>query len=154
MLEFKQIQNHTVIGYNIFRNSSLPVLHLAAEIALNHHEKWDGGGYPNGLAGTRIPFCARITAIVDVFDALVSLRPYKAPLPVAEARQMILNQAGSHFDPDFAAVFASMAERCHHALRGKSSDALIAEMRTLRDQVRTAEPGEPRNLRDEIPPHY
>ena len=130
------MRQHVAYGVQITQGAAW--LHLAREVIEFHHEKYDGSGYPKGLRGLEIPKVARIFAIVDVFDALVSLRPYKAPLPVAEARQMILNQAGSHFDPDFAAVFASMAERCHHALRGKSSDALIAEIhrRLGRDRIR------------------
>ena len=124
--EQETMRQHVAYGVQITQGAAW--LHLAREVIEFHHEKYDGSGYPKGLRGLEIPKVARIFAIVDVFDALVSLRPYKAPLPVAEARQMILNQAGSHFDPDFAAVFASMAERCHHALRGKSSDALIAEI--------------------------
>lgn len=82
-----------------------PVLRTAANIALMHHEKWDGTGYPQKLAGERITLEARIVAIADVFDALTSRRPYKAPYPEDEAIQIIHETAGSHFDPQVYAAF-------------------------------------------------
>ena len=124
--EQETMRQHVAHGVRIISGSAW--LHQARGVIEFHHEKYDGSGYLKGLRGNEIPEVARIFAIADVFDALVSSRPYKPPLSVTEARQMILNDAGTHFDPDFAAVFASMAERCHHALRGKSSDALIAEI--------------------------
>lgn len=90
-----------------FRNPAryLPELETAASIALTHHEKWDGSGYPQGLAGEQIPLEARIVAIADVFDALVSRRPYKAPYSPAEAVQIIDQGAGGSFDPQIHAAF-------------------------------------------------
>jgi putative two-component system response regulator len=83
----------------------LPFLLLAKEIALAHHEKWDGSGYPQGLAGEAIPLSARIMAVADVFDALISSRVYKTPLSYQHAREVIAQGRGKHFDPDIVDVF-------------------------------------------------
>jgi putative two-component system response regulator len=74
-------------------------------IALTHHEKWDGSGYPRGLAGEAIPLVGRIVAIADVFDALTTERPYKQAWSLAEAMELMSRQAGSHFDPQLIAAF-------------------------------------------------
>ena len=124
--EQETMRQHVAHGVRIISGSAW--LHQARGVIEFHHEKYDGSGYLKGLRGNEIPEVARIFAIADVFDALVSSRPYKPPLSVSEARQMILNDAGTHFDPDFAAVFANMAERCHKAVQGKDSEALIAEI--------------------------
>ena len=124
--EQETMRQHVAHGVRIISGSAW--LHQARGVIEFHHEKYDGSGYLKGLRGNEIPEVARIFAIADVFDALVSSRPYKPPLSVTEARQMILNDAGTHFDPDFAAVFANMAERCHKAVQGKDSDALSAEI--------------------------
>ncbi len=84
------------------------MLQLAREIALAHHEKWDGSGYPRGLAGEAIPLSARIVAIADVFDALTTRRPYKEPWPVQAALDHIAAQAGQHFDPALVLLFAPL----------------------------------------------
>jgi putative two-component system response regulator len=78
---------------------------LAKEIARWHHEKWDGGGYPDGLAGETIPVSARLMAVADVFDALISPRVYKPPMPFEQARDIIAAGRGQHFDPDMADAF-------------------------------------------------
>ena len=78
---------------------------MAAQIALSHHEKWDGTGYPEGLKGERIPECARIVALADVFDALTKKRPYKKPWSVEDALEEIRKQCGSHFDPKLCESF-------------------------------------------------
>ena len=83
----------------------LDFLLVAREIAVGHHEKWDGTGYPLGLKGDDIPVSARLMALADVFDALVSRRVYKAPMPIAEVRQIILDGRGRHFDPDIVDAF-------------------------------------------------
>jgi putative two-component system response regulator len=80
-------------------------LTLAKEIAHWHHEKWDGSGYPDGLAGDTIPVSARIMALADVFDALISRRVYKEPMPADEVRRIILQGRGQHFDPDMTDTF-------------------------------------------------
>lgn len=89
------------------RDASRPVAFLgfAKEIARHHHEKWDGSGYPDGLAGEAIPFSARLMALADVFDALINRRVYKPPMPYAEARDIIVDGRGRHFDPDLVDIF-------------------------------------------------
>ncbi|MES1951792.1 two-component system [Salinisphaera sp. S4-8] len=109
--EWRIMQTHTRIGHDILAKSRAPGFKMAAEIALHHHEKWDGNGYPDGLAGEQISIPARLTAIADVFDALTTTRPYKAAWPVERARDTMLGEAGRHFDPEMIAVFDSIFER-------------------------------------------
>ena len=104
--EFQIIKGHTVIGGKILSRDQW--FSLAREIAENHHERWDGKGYPRGLAGEKIPFHARIVAVVDVFDALTNVRPYKAAWPVDLAIEEITNGAGTQFDPDVVARFLEL----------------------------------------------
>jgi putative two-component system response regulator len=91
--------------------TSFPFLQVAKEIALCHHEKWDGSGYPSGLAGDDIPVSARLMALADVFDALTTRRVYKPPMPLAAATDLIVDGRGRHFDPDVVDAFMS----CHAA---------------------------------------
>lgn len=98
--ERKIMQEHPAMGADILGGSRTELLEMACEIALCHHEKWDGTGYPQGLAGTEIPQSARIVAIADVFDALTSHRPYKKAWSSSEAIEYIKKNAGSHFDPE------------------------------------------------------
>ncbi|HEX7386349.1 MAG TPA: two-component system response regulator [Castellaniella sp.] len=97
--EWAVMRQHPAIGARILGNHPSGLLHMAATIALCHHEKWDGSGYPQGLAGEDIPQEARIVALVDVFDALTSVRPYKPAWPVEQALTYIREQSGRHFDP-------------------------------------------------------
>ena len=90
---------HAKIGGHILAGSDSPLIRLAEEIARGHHEKYDGSGYPRGLAGEQIPVSARIVAVADVFDALTSERPYKPAWPLAQARQFLQQNKGSHFCP-------------------------------------------------------
>ncbi len=106
--EWATMRRHPEIGAEIIGEHPSGVLQLAREIALAHHEKWDGSGYPRGLAGEAIPLSARIVAIADVFDALTTRRPYKEPWPVQEAMSHIAAQAGKHFDPALVALFAPL----------------------------------------------
>ena len=106
--EWDTMRRHPEIGAEIIGEHPSGVLQLAREIALAHHEKWDGSGYPRGLAGEAIPLSARIVAIADVFDALTTRRPYKEPWPVQEAMSHIAAQAGKHFDPALVALFAPL----------------------------------------------
>jgi two-component system response regulator RpfG len=99
------MRQHTRIGYELLHDSPSHYLQLAASIALHHHEKVDGSGYPLGLCGDRIPIEARIVAVADVFDALTSNRPYKAAWPLADALSYLEAGAGSHFDPDCVSAF-------------------------------------------------
>ena len=86
---------------------------MAEEIALTHHERWDGGGYPAGLAGEDIPLVGRIGAVCDVFDALLSERPYKEAWSLEDALEEIERSAGSHFDPAVVAAFMPIARPVH-----------------------------------------
>jgi putative two-component system response regulator len=103
--EFKLMQRHTLIGHAILTESRSRLLQLGAEIALTHHEKFDGSGYPGGLIGQAIPLSGRIVAIADVFDAVTSRRPYKAAWPLADARALLTQASGKHFDPDCLDAF-------------------------------------------------
>jgi len=103
--EWRIMRQHTVIGARIIGDHPTGLLRMAATIALSHHEKWDGSGYPNGLAGEDIPHVARVVAVADVFDALVSVRPYKPAWSVEEATALIRHERGRHFDPDLADAF-------------------------------------------------
>lgn len=106
--EMAVMRTHAQIGHEILRNSSSPLFKLAAEVALSHHEKWDGSGYPSGCRGTDIPESGRIVAIADVFDALTMVRPYKKAWSEEEAFDYIESQAGSHFDPELVAAFMAI----------------------------------------------
>ncbi|WP_020483044.1 response regulator [Methylomonas sp. MK1] len=102
------MKTHPRIGYDILSKSDAPVFQIAAEIALHHHEHWDGSGYPEGLVGESIPESARIAALVDVFDALTMKRPYKEAWPVEQAMATIQAESGSHFQPAMIEVFVSI----------------------------------------------
>ncbi len=105
------MSEHSQIGYRILHDEAhAPLTDLAAEIALYHHERWDGKGYPKGLKGEEIPLAARIVALCDVYDALRSSRPYKEPWPAEKVQALILENAGQHFDPALVTVFASLFE--------------------------------------------
>ena len=106
--EWVIMRTHSQIGHSILSKSNSPVFRVAAEIALHHHEKWGGGGYPNGLAGETIPESARIVALADVFDALSTKRPYKEAWPVERVVDTIREGAGSHFEPRLLDTFLTM----------------------------------------------
>jgi putative two-component system response regulator len=113
--EFEEMKKHTVYGHNILHRLTgrLPnnnFLALADEIAWSHHEKWNGLGYPRGLKGDEIPIPGRLMAIADVYDALISVRPYKKAMSDEEARDFIVSQAGTHFDPDVVAAFTDLTD--------------------------------------------
>ncbi len=93
------MERHTTVGYEILADSDSELLQLAATIALTHHERWDGAGYPQGLAGEEIPIEGRITAVADVFDALLSDRCYRAALSVEDAVEVMQQGRCTHFDP-------------------------------------------------------
>ncbi len=99
------MQEHTVLGAKMLDRSMSPVLSLARDIALCHHERWDGRGYPRGLAGTGIPESARIVAVVDMFDALIHDRVYRPAWPESKVIQMILESRGTHLDPRLVDLF-------------------------------------------------
>lgn len=103
--EFRIMQDHTVIGARMLGNCDIPLLCMAREIALGHHEKWDGRGYPQRLVAEEIPIAARIVAIVDVYDAMVHRRVYKPPIPEPEVLAAMTHGAGRDFDPVLFEVF-------------------------------------------------
>lgn len=107
--EWTVMRRHPEIGAEIIGEHSSGILRMACTIALSHHEKWDGSGYPHGLQGEQIPLEARIVAIADVYDALTSRRPYKEPWSVTQALEYIQTQAGRHFDPALTGHFAALA---------------------------------------------
>lgn len=99
------IERHTLYGEEILEGSQSELIELARDIAGAHHERWDGCGYPRGLAGEQIPLAGRIAAVADVFDALTSARPYKAPWSPEAARDRIVAESGRHFDPACVTAF-------------------------------------------------
>ncbi len=109
-VEWEIMKQHTVIGAKILQGSDAEFIRLGETIALSHHEKWDGSGYPNSLKGIEIPITGRITAIADVFDALTSKRPYKEPFSVEKSLAIIREGRGSHFDPDVADAFFAIQD--------------------------------------------
>ena len=120
--EFDHMKQHAAIGAQILANSSSALLQLAHKLAIEHHEKWDGSGYPNGLKGEQISVEGRIVAIADVFDALTSKRPYKEAWGVEEALEHMQAQAGKHFDPHLINLFVNKL------------DAIIAIKNTYQEQ--------------------
>jgi putative two-component system response regulator len=103
--EWQLMQSHAAIGAEIIGTHRHGMLAVARNIALTHHEKWDGSGYPNGLAGAAIPLEGRIAAIADVFDALTSVRPYKKAWTEEAALAFLVEQKGRHFDPALVELF-------------------------------------------------
>ena len=113
--EREQMKKHTILGYQVLLSATQelhnnPMVVIAANIAKYHHEKWDGSGYPTGIAGKEIPLCARMMAVADVYDALVSKRVYKNALSHAESMQIIREGSGSHFDPAVVQAFETFAD--------------------------------------------
>jgi HD-GYP domain-containing protein (c-di-GMP phosphodiesterase class II) len=106
--EFNHMKSHTVIGERICR--PLQQDRLILEVIRHHHERYDGKGYPDGLAGEDIPIAARIMAVVDAYDALTSDRPYRKRLSQEQAVQVLKQEAGKQFDPKIAMAFVSMLE--------------------------------------------
>ena len=107
--EWAIMKTHAQIGASMLSGSPSPLVQLGEEIALTHHERWDGSGYPHGLRGEAIPIAGRIVAICDVFDALRSRRPYKSAWTLDDALHEIATQGGRHFDPDLVALFVPLA---------------------------------------------
>ena len=112
--EFEVMKTHTTLGREAMEKAeqemgrSAPFLAFAKEIAHSHQEKWDGSGYPEGLAGDRIPISARLMAVADVYDALISTRPYKTPMTHEEASAILAGGRGTHFDPDIVDAFLDL----------------------------------------------
>jgi putative two-component system response regulator len=122
--ERRIMRRHTLIGARILASSNDPLLFAAKQIALNHHEHWNGGGYPRHVRGDRIPLSARVVAVCDVFDALTSRRPYKEPWSFDAAFEYVESQSGMQFDPRVAAAFLEVAnEAIEVAMRYAEPDA-------------------------------
>lgn len=100
-----EMQRHTLIGAEIIGDDESDLLSLARSVALTHHERWDGAGYPKGLRGADIPIEGRIAAVCDVFDALTSERPYKKAWETEDASRLIVSESGKSFDPDLVSLF-------------------------------------------------
>ncbi len=106
--EWKIMKTHAQIGADILAGDDMPLLNMASGIALTHHEKWDGSGYPNGLKGEEIPLVGRITALADVFDALTSERPYKKAWSVEDSVALIKSESGKQFEPALVEHFLTI----------------------------------------------
>ncbi|MFN3376325.1 MAG: two-component system response regulator [Burkholderiaceae bacterium] len=119
--EWAVMRRHPQIGAEIIGDHPSGVLKMARDIAASHHEKWDGSGYPLGLQGEQIPLAARIVAVADVFDALTSRRPYKAPWTIEQALEHIEAQAGRHFDPDLTPLLRPLRPQLED-IRARWSD--------------------------------
>ena len=125
--EFEIMKTHTTIGYNAIvkaeehLGTQVDFLQFAKEIAYFHQEKWDGSGYPNGTCGEAIPISARLMALADVYDALISRRVYKEPMSHEKAKQIILEGKGTHFDPDIVEAFNAI-DQTFYAIAARYSD--------------------------------
>lgn len=122
--EMRVMRTHVALGEEIV--ADIPWLAAAAQVVACHHEKWDGSGYPRGLAGEAIPLAARIFAVADVFDALCSRRPYKEPMPLPQVLDIPRRDANSHFDPQVVHTFVPMAADLHARLDGLDEAACRA----------------------------
>jgi response regulator RpfG family c-di-GMP phosphodiesterase len=120
--EWETMKRHAVIGAELLAGSHSPVVQLGETIALTHHERYDGTGYPAGLRGEEIPFVARITAVCDVFDALISKRPYKRPWSHEAALAEIQAQSGRHFDPVVVEAFTRIYPEVLEIVRAVGHD--------------------------------
>jgi putative two-component system response regulator len=104
--EFRITKEHCALGHQLLATvPTSPILQLGAEIAVAHHERWDGAGYPHGISGANIPLPARIVAIADVFDALTTRRIYKPAINVEQSLQILGKESGKHFDPELVDAF-------------------------------------------------
>lgn len=119
--EFNVMKTHAEIGYNIMSNAESQYLKAGATIALSHHEKYNGSGYPRGLTGEDIPFLGRVVAVADVFDALTSHRPYKKTWTFKEASDYLTEERGKHFDPKLIDLFTSNIEQIRKIYQRYSS---------------------------------
>jgi putative two-component system response regulator len=125
--ERTMMQEHTRIGAHILQGSESNLIKTAYEIALYHHEKWDGTGYGQGVSGTNIPLSARIAALADVFDALCSKRSYKEAWPFEKAVQEVRSQSRKHFDPSCVEAFDAGLEDIRELYLETSSNRYVAQ---------------------------
>ncbi|MGH2911288.1 MAG: HD domain-containing phosphohydrolase [Solirubrobacteraceae bacterium] len=134
------VETHTEEGHRLLRGSSSSILDMGATVALSHHERWDGGGYPRGLSAEKIPIEGRIVAIADVFDALTSHRVYRDAFSVEEAVQMMLDESGRHFDPvllhAFMEVLDSSGADARTRERSNPSSLLAGALEVYTDAMR------------------
>ncbi|KJU86925.1 response regulator receiver modulated metal dependent phosphohydrolase [Candidatus Magnetobacterium bavaricum] len=105
--EFEIVKTHSIIGYNILKDEDNDILQIAATIARDHHERWDGTGYPNRTKGHNISIHGRMVAIADVFDALTSMRPHRAPWTIEKTIELLIAEKGKHFEPYLVDIFVS-----------------------------------------------
>jgi response regulator RpfG family c-di-GMP phosphodiesterase len=140
--EFEIMKTHTTLGRDAIQHAEdqlgirAEFLSLAKEIAYSHQEKWDGSGYPQGLAGDDIPVSARLMAVADVYDALISRRVYKAGMPHAQAVEIIRQGRGTHFDPDICDAFLDCLEQFQTiAERFADSDQDMAGKRAALERI-------------------
>lgn len=122
--EYTTMKNHVEIGADILMGSSVELIQLAHEIALTHHEKFDGSGYPKGLQGENIPLSGRIVAIADVYDALSSARPYKEPWSFEKTIDFLISQKNKHFDPKLIDAFVARQEEIREISKQYSDNNL------------------------------
>ena len=129
--EFEIMKQHTTMGARtleaaLSHHPEAKFLRMAKDIAATHHERWDGTGYPNGLAGTKIPLCGRIVALADMYDALTTKRVYKGAFTHDVARAVLLEARGTHLDPDVVDAFVQNEDQFHE-IRDRFSDEQVAE---------------------------
>lgn len=138
--EFAVMRTHTTLGkaqldLALAKYPDAEFLRFARDIVACHHERFDGTGYPAGLAGEEIPLCARVVAVADVYDALTSDRVYRAALPHEEAKHMIIKSSGSHFDPDIVDAFVELADQfegiCHSLADDSAEQAAAPPIDTI-----------------------
>ena len=129
--EFDVMKTHTTIGAEILSGSASPLIQLAAEVALNHHERWDGTGYPAGLVADNIPLSGRIVTVADVFDALTSHRTYKHAWTPLEAIQYIIGSTNAQFEPRIVDAFISVVRRMHPEIDLEITQEVVARAERL-----------------------
>lgn len=129
LVEFEMMKRHAILGFELLDGSSSKVLQAGAEIARDHHEKFDGSGYPNGIMGQSIPIFSRIVAVADVFDALTSERPYKQAWAIKDAIDLLVENSGKHFDPECVKAFLS-AWKDIEVVRAKYKEELLSPSRS------------------------
>lgn len=139
--EIAEFQKHTIYGAKLLEGSKSRIINLARVIALTHHERWDGRGYPNRLRETAIPISGRIVAVADVFDALTSRRVYKEAIPVEEAFTVINDNAGHHFDPEVVAAFQRARPKILD-IKNELGDLPTEEFRIEFERVLGAQPSD------------
>jgi putative two-component system response regulator len=138
--EFAVMKTHTVIGARMLEGSESAILQMAHEIAMAHHERWDGSGYPRGLAGLEIPESARILAIVDVYDALTHRRVYHEALPEDQAMEIMEQGRGKHFDPFLFGIFLSLLPEIRRIAQQNPDDRVVGYVRAAPGAVLPAAP--------------